>query len=145
MSNSCYKGCGIRAKNLNGAPAPPFSGIDLASYTIENIVASSSLGAKLRLKEVAASMDDTEYNPDNFPGVIWRPKNTYGVVVIMDDGRMMCTNARSIEDVEFLFNRIVKVLEEKRIIAPRIACPNCGAVVEAEDVVCVECGALLQK
>ena len=67
-------------------------------------MASSNLNAKINLKDVSDRLEDSEYNPDNFPGVIWRPKNTYAVVIIMDDGRLMCTNVRSLEEVESLFS-----------------------------------------
>jgi len=116
----------------------------LTSYIIENIIASSNLNSKLRLKDISEKLPESEYNPDNFPGVIWRPRSTYGVVVLMEDGRMMCTNVRSLDDVDALFKRVIKLLEEKGLITPRIACPSCGAVVDSEDVVCVECGQLLQ-
>ena len=116
----------------------------MTSYIIENIIASSNLNSKLRLKDISEKLPESEYNPDNFPGVIWRPRSTYGVVVLMEDGRMMCTNVRSLDDVDALFKRVIKLLEEKGLITPRIACPSCGAVVDSEDVVCVECGQLLQ-
>jgi transcription initiation factor TFIID TATA-box-binding protein len=116
----------------------------VTSYTIDNIIASTNLNTKLRLKEISEKLENSEYNPDNYPGVIWRPRNTPGVVVIMQDGRMMCTNVRSVEDVEKLFENLIKKMEELALITPRLACPNCGAVVDSEDVVCIECGHLLQ-
>jgi transcription initiation factor TFIID TATA-box-binding protein len=117
----------------------------LTNYQIENIMASTNLNTKIRLKEVSDKLKDSEYNPDNFPGVIWRPKNSYGVVVIMEDGRMMCTNVRSVEEVEKLFKKLTATLEKEGVITPRITCPNCNAVVDSEDVVCIECGHLLQN
>ena len=116
----------------------------MSNYTIENIMASSNLNVKLRLNDVAAKLEDCEYNPDNFPGVIWRPKSTFGVVIIMEDGRLMCTNVRSIEDVDKIFSKLTKKLEEKGLITPRLTCSKCGAIVDVEDVVCIECGNLLQ-
>jgi transcription initiation factor TFIID TATA-box-binding protein len=120
------------------------NGIGVTNYTIENIMASSNLNTRVNLKDVSNKLEDAEYNPENFPGVIWRPKNTYGVVIIMDDGRLMCTNTRSLDDVEKIFDRLIKIMEEKGLITPRISCPSCGAAVDAEDVVCIECGNLLQ-
>ncbi len=116
----------------------------MTNYTIENIMASMNLNTKLKLREISENIENTEYNPDNFPGVIWRPKNNYGVVIIMDDGRMMCTNTRSMDDVDSIFERVTKMMEEKGLITPRLSCPSCGAAVDGEDVVCIECGNLLQ-
>ncbi|MGA1866325.1 MAG: zinc ribbon domain-containing protein [Thermoplasmatota archaeon] len=116
----------------------------MTSYQIENIIASSNLNTSLDLDEVAKRLDDSDYNPDNFPGVIWRPRNSYAVVVIMNDGKLMCTNVRSLQEVESLFKKLTKKLEESGVITPRKTCPNCGAVVDSEDMVCIECGYMLQ-
>jgi transcription initiation factor TFIID TATA-box-binding protein len=107
-------------------------------------MASTNLNTMLKLSEVSEKLENSEYNPDNFPGIIWRPKNSYGVVVIMEDGRMMCTNIRSMEEVETIFKQLTKTLETEGVITPRSTCPNCNAVVDSEDVVCIDCGFLLQ-
>jgi len=117
----------------------------LVSYKIENLIASTSLNAKVDLQRIARELENTEFNPDNFPGVIWRPSAQYGVVLIFEDGRVMCTNTRSTEEVEELFKRLIKKLEEMKVLTPRVTCPSCNAVVDAEDVVCIECGHLLQQ
>ncbi|MFO8051535.1 MAG: hypothetical protein R6V01_07550 [Thermoplasmatota archaeon] len=114
------------------------------NYQIENIIASTNLNTSIKLKDISEKLEDSEYNPDNFPGVIWRPKNSYGVIVIMEDGRIMCTNVRAEDEVETLFGRLIKIMENEGVITPRMTCPNCNAVVDAEDVVCVECGFMLQ-
>ncbi|MBN1540371.1 MAG: hypothetical protein JW939_09525 [Candidatus Thermoplasmatota archaeon] len=107
-------------------------------------MASSNINTRLNLVDVARKLDDSDYNPDNFPGVIWHPRNSYAVVVIMDDGKLMCTNTRSLQEVESLFKKLTKKLEESGLITPRMTCPNCNAVVDSEDVVCIECGYMLQ-
>lgn len=134
----------IYREKLNYIPLLFQSGIGVSNYTVENIMASSNLNMKLKLEEVAEKLDDCEYNPDNFPGVIWRPKSSYGVVIITEDGRLMCTNVRSIDDVDKIFDLLIKKMEEKRLIKPRLTCPKCDAIIDAEDVVCIECGNLLK-
>lgn len=120
-------------------------GIYLQNYRIENIIASTNLNSHIDLKEVAKRLENVEYNPDNFPGAIWRPANTYGVALIFQDGRLMCTNTRSIQDVETMFKKLTKRLEELELINPRSVCSNCGAAIDSEDVVCIECGFLFNK
>ena len=116
----------------------------MIDYSIENIIASTNVNNKLDLKVVSEKLENCEYNPDNFPGVIWRPTDFNAVALIFEDGRIMCTNVRSIEGVEDLFKSLIKRLEELAILAPRNTCPNCGAVVDTEDLVCIECGFPLQ-
>lgn len=117
----------------------------MVNFKIENIIASTDLNQKMDLEEIAKKLDNSEYNPDNFPGVIWRPPTQYGVALIFEDGRVMCTNTRSNEEIDELLGRLIKKLETLEVLTPRATCPNCGAVVDAEDVVCIECGTLLQK
>ena len=117
----------------------------MVNFKIENIIASTNLNIRLDLDEIARKLDNSEYNPSNFPGVIWRPPTQYGVALIFDDGRVMCTNTRSEEEVEEILGRLIKKLESIGILTPRSMCPSCGAVVDAEDVVCIDCGTLLRK
>jgi transcription initiation factor TFIID TATA-box-binding protein len=85
----------------------------MVDYDIENIIASTKMEAELDLEKVAESLGDCEYNPASFPGVIYRFKKPRAVALIFDDGRLMCTSAKSIEDVEFVFNEIMKMLKDK--------------------------------
>lgn len=39
---------------------------------IENVVASSDLGQELALDQLATDLDGAEYNPADFPGVVYR-------------------------------------------------------------------------
>jgi len=115
------------------------------NYRIENIIASTNLNTDIDLSKVSKVMDSVEYNPENFPGAIWRPPNSYGVAIIFSDGRLMCTNMRGLNEVEAIFNKLIKRMEELELINPRSTCPKCGAVVDTEDVVCIECGFLFNK
>ena len=82
----------------------------------ENIIASCNISEKLDLNEVAKGLDGSEYNPDRFPGVIFRFKKPRVVMLIFDSGKIMCTSARSVEDVEFVMTEIEKMLKEKKLI-----------------------------
>jgi len=116
----------------------------LIDYKIENIIASTNLKTQLNLDQVAEKLEDTEYNQENFPGVIWRPQTLNSVALIFEDGRVMCTNVRSLDGIENLFNSLIRRMEELGILTPRTTCPNCGAVADSEDLVCIECGFPLQ-
>ncbi len=117
----------------------------MVNFKIENIIASTDLNQKMDLEDISGKLEHSEYNPGNFPGVIWRPPTQYGVALIFEDGRVMCTNTRSNDEIEELLSRLIKKLESLGVLTPRTTCPSCDAVVDAEDVVCIECGTLLQK
>ena len=82
----------------------------------ENIIASTNLGQKLDLVEVSKNLEGSEYNPDRFPGVIYRFKQPRVVLLIFDTGKVMCTSARSVEDVEKVMIEIEKILKEKKLL-----------------------------
>ena len=82
----------------------------------ENIIASCNLGKKLDLEKVSKNLEESEYNPDRFPGVIYRFKTPRVVILIFDTGKVMCTSARSVEDVEFVMTEIEKKLKAKKLL-----------------------------
>jgi transcription initiation factor TFIID TATA-box-binding protein len=116
----------------------------LIDYQIENLIASTDVKTELDLKKISEVLENSEYNPDNFPGVIWRPSSMSSVAIIFKDGRMMCTNVRSVDGVDDIFSSLIRRLEQLGIMSPRATCPNCGAVTDSEDLVCIECGHPLQ-
>jgi transcription initiation factor TFIID TATA-box-binding protein len=85
----------------------------MVEYDIENIIASTRVDAELELEKVAEALEDAEFNPASFPGVIYRFKRPRVVVLIFDDGKIMCTSARSTADVEHVFEEVIKTLGEK--------------------------------
>ncbi|MGC9309064.1 MAG: TATA-box-binding protein, partial [Candidatus Nanoarchaeia archaeon] len=44
------------------------------SLTVQNIVATTSLGKDVSLTKLARTQPNTEYNPDTFPGLVLRVK-----------------------------------------------------------------------
>jgi len=89
----------------------------MVDIKFENIIASCNLGQKLDLNEVSKNLEGSEYNPDRFPGVIYRFKLPRVVLLIFDSGKVMCTSARSVEDVEKVMIEIEKILKEKKLIS----------------------------
>ncbi|HEX9567031.1 MAG TPA: TATA-box-binding protein, partial [Thermoplasmata archaeon] len=44
----------------------------MAKIKIENVVASTSLGEELDLQAIALALGGAEYEPEQFPGLIYR-------------------------------------------------------------------------
>ena len=44
--------------------------------SIENVVASATVDQKIDLIDITKKFPDTEYHPDQFPGLVFRIKNT---------------------------------------------------------------------
>lgn len=65
--------------------------------SIENVVASATVEQTLDLNEISAKFPQTEYNPEQFPGLVFRLKNPRTATLIFRTGKMVCTGAKSEE------------------------------------------------
>jgi hypothetical protein len=85
---------------------------------IENIIASADMGGDLDLDGILKQFPHCEYNPGVFPGVVFRPDEPKVVMLFFNDGKIMVTAAKSLEDVENSFNMAEKELKEKGLVLP---------------------------
>jgi len=66
---------------------------------VENIVASTIFAEKLDLDMIAQSLEEAEYEPEQFPGLVYRLKNPKTATLLFRSGKANCTGAKNIEDV----------------------------------------------
>jgi transcription initiation factor TFIID TATA-box-binding protein len=66
---------------------------------IENVVASTSLGDELDLQKIALSLDRAEYEPEQFPGLIYRLPNPKTAILLFRSGKVVCTGGKSMNQV----------------------------------------------
>jgi transcription initiation factor TFIID TATA-box-binding protein len=79
---------------------------------IENIVASSKIKAKLNLEEIAFSLENAEYEPEQFPGLVYRIREPRVAFLLFSSGKIICTGAHEIEDIHTALNKLKKKLED---------------------------------
>ena len=94
---------------------------------VVNIVISTSLKHDIPLEKMAATLSNTEYNPEQFPGLVIRIKEPKTSALIFSSGKVVCTGARSMEKVEESIKKIIKSLEKinvKITIKPEIKIQN---------------------
>lgn len=75
---------------------------------IQNIVATSSLGADLNLNALAIGLglENVEYEPEQFPGLVYRMKEPKVVLLLFGSGKLVCTGARKPEDAQTAVEKI---------------------------------------
>ena len=78
---------------------------------VQNIVAKANLGGELNLTETAQSLglENVEYEPEQFPGLVYRIKEPKVAMLLFSSGKIVCAGARSTEDVSIA---VEKLLEE---------------------------------
>ena len=94
---------------------------------VVNIVVSSSLGQDIPLEKMAATLSNTEYNPEQFPGLVIRIKEPKTSALVFNSGKIVCTGARTLDDVQRSIKQIIKSLEKINIkitIEPKITVQN---------------------
>ena len=94
---------------------------------VVNIVVSTSLEHDIPLEKMAATLSNTEYNPEQFPGLVLRIKEPKTSALIFSSGKVVCTGARSMDKVEEAVKKIIKSLEKINIkitIKPEITIQN---------------------
>ncbi|MCF7871960.1 TATA-box-binding protein [Candidatus Woesearchaeota archaeon] len=97
------------------------------NITVVNIVVSTSLEHDVPLEKMAATLSNTEYNPEQFPGLVIRIKEPKTSALIFSSGNVVCTGARSLEKVDESIQRIIESLEKIGIkikIKPKINVQN---------------------
>tara|TARA_Y100000310_G_scaffold345196_2_gene462581 strand:- start:2812 stop:3405 length:594 start_codon:yes stop_codon:yes gene_type:complete len=94
---------------------------------IVNIVVSTSLEHDIPLEKMAATLSNTEYNPEQFPGLVIRIKDPKTSALIFSSGKVVCTGARTLDKVRESIKKIMKSLEKinvKIAIKPEIKIQN---------------------
>ena len=66
---------------------------------IQNIVASTTFAEKLDLDVIAQSLEDSEYEPEQFPGLVYRLSDPKTATLLFRSGKANCTGAKNVEDV----------------------------------------------
>jgi transcription initiation factor TFIID TATA-box-binding protein len=83
---------------------------------IVNMVASGNLGGIIDLEKAAYTMRKTMYEPEQFPGLIYRMDEPKVVLLLFASGKLVCTGGRKEEDVYEAIDKLHKTLEEKELI-----------------------------
>lgn len=107
----------------------------MAKMKIENVVASTSLGQELDLRAIELALDGAEYNPQQFPGLVYRLKEPKTATLLFRSGKVVCTGAKSLDDVKVAIGKVAKHIEKAGIIIdiePNIEVQNIVASSDLE-------------
>ncbi|MBU0953622.1 MAG: TATA-box-binding protein [Nanoarchaeota archaeon] len=91
------------------------AGIDVPTkynVKVENIVASSKIDAKLNLEEITFSLENAEYEPEQFPGLVYRISEPRVAFLLFSSGKIICTGAHTIDDIHTALAKLKKRLED---------------------------------
>lgn len=84
---------------------------------VQNIVASARLSGSIDLEKMAYTLERTVYEPEQFPGLIYRMDSPKTVFLVFSSGRLVCTGAKKQEEVECAIANLQETLEKRELIS----------------------------
>jgi transcription initiation factor TFIID TATA-box-binding protein len=85
-------------------------------FKVVNIVASARLGGKVDLEKAVSTLGKTMYEPEQFPGLIYRMDEPKVVMLIFASGNLVCTGAKKEQDIYDAVHKLHISLEEQNLI-----------------------------
>ncbi len=81
-------------------------------YQIVNLVASAAMNATLDLYNLAVSVPNIEYEPEQFPGAILKLKEPKVSMLLFKNGKVICSGASSEKEIELGIIKASKLIHE---------------------------------
>ena len=67
---------------------------------------------QLNLNKLAFQLENSEYEPEQFPGLVYKMPNSHLTFLLFGTGRIVCTGAKSLDEIKAGVKRLVKHLKE---------------------------------
>jgi transcription initiation factor TFIID TATA-box-binding protein len=83
---------------------------------IQNIVATANLHGKIDLETAADIMENVMYEPEQFPGLVYRMGEPKVVMLLFTSGKLVCTGAKHEDMVREAVEKVHKILEDYDLI-----------------------------
>lgn len=83
---------------------------------IQNIVASANLHGKIDLETAADIMDNVMYEPEQFPGLIYRMQTPKVVMLLFASGKLVCTGAKHEDMVKEAVGKVHVLLKDYELL-----------------------------
>lgn len=80
--------------------------------TVQNIVATGSLGERVDLDEIVFRAESAEYEPEQFPGLVYRMKDPKVAFLIFSSGKVVETGARDENMMNEAFRKLKRKLKK---------------------------------
>jgi len=90
---------------------PPHKRVVLKpTYRVENIVAKAELNVDLDLYGLAKLSHDVDYEPEQFPGAIFKVHEPKAALLLFKNGKIICTGARTTADIKRAVSQAVDLV-----------------------------------
>jgi transcription initiation factor TFIID TATA-box-binding protein len=83
---------------------------------VVNIVGTADFGGEVDLESMADILDDVLYEPEQFPGLIYRMTEPKVVLLVFASGKLVITGARREEQVHEAVDKIRAILIDHELL-----------------------------
>ncbi len=84
--------------------------------TVTNVVATVDLGLTLNLDEIALNLENVEYEPETFPGLVYRPYESRVSVLVFGTGKLVLAGLRDVSEGRGIVEGLLERLGEAGLI-----------------------------
>ena len=74
-------------------------------------ISLAKLESKLNLDEIAFNLENSEYEPEQFPGLVYRMTEPKVAFLLFGSGKIVITGARSVKDVNIAVEKVSRKLK----------------------------------
>ena len=86
--------------------------VEDAEIKIQNIVVSANTHTKFSLEMLAANLHEAEYEPESFPGLVYRVKDPKASTLIFTTGKIICSGSKSFDDAKKAIKKTVQAFRD---------------------------------
>lgn len=88
--------------------------LSIVDYSIQNIVFTGDLDQQIDLAVLAVQLgiNNTEYEPEQFPGLIYRPEDYSAVMLVFTSGKVVITGSTEREEAESLMIHVKEQISQ---------------------------------
>ncbi len=83
---------------------------------IVNMVGTADVGNEVDLEAASDILDNTMYEPEQFPGMIYRMKEPKVVILVFRSGKLVLTGGKTEDQVHEATEKIISILIENELI-----------------------------
>lgn len=89
-------------------------GVDTTDLEVKNVVAVGDLAQEINLNAlmIELGLEKVEYEPEQFPGLVYRPDRTNCVLLVFRSGKVVITGGRTTEEDQEAFDMLSDHVEK---------------------------------
>jgi transcription initiation factor TFIID TATA-box-binding protein len=110
---------------------------------IQNVVATGDLNQRLDLESILRVAPEAKYEPEKFPGLVYRLRKPKTATLLFSSGKMVCTGAKSEASAGIAIRRVADDLKANGIVIAEkpkvkieniVASADLGSIISLEDI-----------